>query len=77
MNNLNISFDKTPKGNNKYDNSPHTNLSIPGFKTPMNQFVFRQEDDGSKGFQGMMNADDFGSKCFALNSKLALMFASH
>lgn len=62
MNNLNINFDKTPKGNNKYDNSPNNNLTIPGFKTPMNHFVFRQEDDGSKGFQGIMQGEDFGSK---------------
>lgn len=61
MNNLNIAFDKTPTGNNKYDNSPN-NITIPGLKTPMNQFVFRQEDDGSKGYQGMMQGDDFGSK---------------
>lgn len=66
MNNLNISFDKTPKGNAKYDNSPHTHLSIPGFKTPMNQFVFRQDDDNSKGFQRAMDAQDFESKYMAL-----------
>lgn len=63
MNNLNIPFDnKTPRSTGKFDNSPHTNLSIPGFKTPMNPFAFKQEDDGSKGMVGIGQGDDFGSK---------------
>jgi hypothetical protein len=71
MNNLTISFDnKTPKGNNKFDSSPNNNLTIPGFKTPANQFVFRPDEDNSKGFQAIMNGgDDFGSKCNQVNSK--------
>lgn len=69
MNSLNIAFDKTPKGITKFDSSPHNNLIIPEFKTPMNQFFFRQEDDGSKGFQGTMQGDDFGSKFYALTNK--------
>lgn len=73
MNNLNITFDKTPKGNNKFDNSPHTNLSIPGFKTPMNQFVFGHDADNSKGFQRAMDVQDFESKYMALTQSKLLI----
>jgi len=76
MNNLNLPFDKnTPRSNNKFDNSPNTNLSIPGFKTPMLPFVFKGDDDGSKGMQGMPQGDDFASKLFSFNnSKLITKF---
>ena len=75
MNNLNINFDKTPQGNTKYDNSPNANLTIPGFKTPMGQFGFRQDDDNSKGFQRAMEAQDFESKYMAFQqSKLIFFF---
>ena len=72
MNNLNIPFDnKTPRSNNKFDNSPHTNLSIPGFKTPIHPFVFKPEEDGSKGMQGIPpTGEDFASKLFAFSKYL-------
>ena len=74
MNNLNIRFDnKTPMSNGKFDNSPNTNLSIPGFKTPMNPFSFKPEDDGSKGMWGLIQGDDFGSKLYSF-SKYSLLF---
>jgi hypothetical protein len=77
MNTLNIPIDnRTPKGGNRFDCSPGTNLSMQGFKSPMNQFVFRQDDDGSKGMPVMIPGEDFGSKFYALSKQLNYFFQS-
>lgn len=76
-NNISINFDKTPTNGNKLDNSPNTNLSIPGFKTPSNQIGFKMDEDNSRGYyrSNYYEPQDFESKVYAYNQANSYLFS--